>query len=158
MPTVRDLLKFKGDRRLVTIGPDETVLDGIRLMSEHDIGCLIVLEDDAIRGIISERDYARKIVLEGRSSSETSIREIMRSKVKCVGLGASIDECRAVMTEDNIRYVPVVADEFLVGLVSISDVIRHAISEKEFLISQLTCYITGTHTVTLRGPSEDPPA
>jgi len=150
MATVEDLLKFKGNSRLVTIGPDETVLDAIKLMSEENIGSLIVLDDKAILGIVTERDYARKIVLEGRSSSETSVRDIMRSKVKCVGRGASADECRALMTEDNIRYVPVVENDFLVGLISIGDVISHAISEKEYMIDQLSLYITGTHTVKMR--------
>ena len=150
MATVKDLLKFKGDRRLVTIGPEETVLDAIKLMSEENIGSLIVLDDKVILGIVTERDYARKIVLEGRSSSDTSVRDIMRSKVKCVGRNASTDECRAVMTEESIRYVPIVENDLLVGLISIGDVISHAISEKEYLIDQLTLYITGTDIVKMR--------
>lgn len=150
MATVRDLLKFRGDHRLVTIGPDKTVLEAIKLMAEQDIGSLIVLDGKAIQGIVTERDYARKMVLEGRSSSDTPVRDIMRSKIRCVGLQASVDQCRAIMTEDSIRYVPVVENDFVVGLVSIGDLISHAISEKEYVIDQLTLYITGTQIVGKR--------
>lgn len=150
MGTVQELLKFKGDDRLVTIGPRKTVLGAISLMSEKDIGSLIVMEDNTILGIVTERDYARKIVLEGRSSSDTPVEEVMRTEVRCVGLGASIDDCRRIMTEDNIRYVPVVENGYLVGLVSIGDVIGHAISEKDFLIEQLTLFITGASPVKMR--------
>lgn len=150
MATAKDLLKFKSDRPLITIGPQKTVLDAIKLMSDNDIGSLIVLDGKAIVGVVTERDYARKIVLEGRSSSDTPVREIMRSRVRCVGTDASIDQCRAVMTEDNIRYVPVVENDFLVGLISIGDVVSHAVSEREYLIDQLTLYITGTHPVKMQ--------
>ena len=150
MATAKELLKFKGNTRMETIAPDSNVLEAIRRMAEADIGSLIVMEDSVILGIVTERDYARKIVLEGRSSSDTPVREIMRTNVRCVAMDSSVDDCRAIMTKDGIRYVPVVKDGYLAGLVSIGDVISHAISEKDYLIDQLTMYITGTQTVKMR--------
>ena len=150
MATARDVLASKRIDRIFTCGPEDSVLSALRSMAEHDVGSLIVVESDVILGLVSERDYARKVVLAGRASSSTPVRAIMRPEIRCVAPSTSVDECRAIMTEDKIRYVPVVEDGYLAGLISIGDLVRHAIKEKDFLIEQLTQYVTGAHQVKTR--------
>jgi CBS domain-containing protein len=142
MATVRDLLKEKGND-VWTIAPDKTVYDALTLMAVKDIGALVVVEDDRVVGIISERDYARKVILRGKSSKETTLREIMTAKVCYVTNDYSVQECMALMTDKTVRHLPVLEADRLVGIVSIGDVVKSVISEQEFIIEQLESYITG---------------
>jgi CBS domain-containing protein len=142
MATVRDLLKEKGND-VWTIAPDKTVYDALTLMAAKDIGALVVVEDDRVVGIISERDYARKVILRGKSSKETTLREIMTAKVCYVTNDYSVQECMALMTDKTVRHLPVLEADRLVGIVSIGDVVKSVISEQEFIIEQLESYITG---------------
>jgi CBS domain-containing protein len=141
--TVRDLLRVKGTT-VWTIAPDATVYDALALMAEKDIGALLVMAGDALVGILSERDYARKVVLRGRTSRETPVREIMTDRVLCVRPEQTIEECMALMTNKRIRHLPVLEDDRVRGLISIGDVVKSIISEQEFVIEQLEKYIRGT--------------
>ena len=142
MITVRDILRQKGNQ-IWWVSPDRTVYDALKLMAEKNAGALLVLDGEKIAGIFSERDYARKIILKGKASKETSVEEIMTSEVTTVGPGQSVDECMALMTNKRIRHLPVFEGEKLVGLISIGDVVKAIISEREFIIKQLENYITG---------------
>ncbi|HET8564284.1 MAG TPA: CBS domain-containing protein [Candidatus Binatia bacterium] len=142
MVTVRDILQGKGNQ-VWWVSPDATVFDALALMAEKNVGALLVLEGEKIAGIFSERDYARKIILKGKASKETSVKEIMTSEVTTVRPGQSVEECMALMTDQRIRHLPVLEGDKLVGLVSIGDVVKAVISAKEFIIEQLETYITG---------------
>jgi CBS domain-containing protein len=142
MATVRDILKIKGNE-VWSIGPDKTVYDALMLMAVKDIGALVAVEDDSIVGIVSERDYARRVILKGKSSKKTTLREIMTTKVCYVTPEYSVQECMALMTDKTVRHLPVLEENRLVGLVSIGDVVKSVISEQEFIIEQLESYITG---------------
>ncbi len=142
MKTVGDLLKAKG-HRVWSIHPSATVFEALQLMAEKDIGALAVVEDGNLVGIFSERDYARKIILHGRSSSTTSVREVMTSKVAVVDPSRTIEEAMALMTDKRLRHLPVIEHGKLAGIVSIGDLVKGIISEKEFVISQLENYIYG---------------
>lgn len=142
MKTVNEILKNKGNK-IWYISPDSTVYDALKLMSEKEIGALLVLEDKEVVGILSERDYARKIVLHGKFSKETLVREIMSPKVMYVSPSTSTEECMALMISKRVRHLPVYENEKLVGLVSIGDIVKALIDEKEFVIDQLVHYITG---------------
>lgn len=142
MVTVRDVLKGKGND-VWTIEPDKTVYDALTLMAAKGIGALVVIEDDRVVGIISERDYARKVILRGKSSKETTLREIMTTRVYYVTRDYSVQDCMALMTDKNVRHLPVLDEHRLVGIVSIGDVVKSVISEQEFIIEQLESYITG---------------
>lgn len=142
MITVRDILRAKGDQ-IWWISPDATVFSALELMAEKNVGALVVLDGETLAGIFSERDYARKVILKGKASKETSVREIMTSEVTTVRPGQSVDECMALMTDKRIRHLPVFEGEKLVGLISIGDVVKAVISEREFIIKQLENYITG---------------
>lgn len=141
MKTVRDLLQEKG-YGIWGVTPETLVFDALELMAQHNCGALIVLEGGALAGIFSERDYARKVILQGRASRRTMVRDIMTAEVHCVGSDSSIEECMALMTARRIRHLPVVDDEELVGVISIGDVVRIVISEKQEIIEQLESYIT----------------
>ncbi len=143
MTTVAQVLQEKGHSAW-SISPDATVFDALQLMAEKDIGALLVLEGSALIGIISERDYARKIVLKGKYSRDTLVREIMTEDVVCVPPERTIEECMALMTAKRVRHLPVLEGGRLVGIISIGDVVKAVISEKEFLIHQLEQYITGS--------------
>jgi CBS domain-containing protein len=143
MTTVRDILKAKGTQ-VWTIGPDEKVFEALLLMADKEIGALVVMEKDKVVGVVSERDYARKVILKGKSSQDTPIREIMTSKVCYVTQDREVEECMALMTDKTIRHLPVLEHEKLVGIVSIGDVVKSMISEREFIIGQLESYITGS--------------
>jgi len=142
MITVRDILRAKGNR-VWCVSPDATVFSALELMAEKNVGALVVLDGKNLVGIFSERDYARKIILKGKASKETSVEEIMTSEVTTVRPGQSVDECMALMTERRIRHLPVFEGEKMAGLISIGDVVKAVISEREFMIQQLEHYITG---------------
>ena len=141
MITVKQILDQKG-RSVFTIGPDASVFDAIAMMAEKHVGALPVTEGDKLIGLISERDYARKGVLQGRSSPDTKVREIMVDRVMVVSQGRTTEECMALMTEKRIRHLPVVEDGNLVGMVSIGDMVKAIIAEQQFTIEQLEHYIT----------------
>jgi CBS domain-containing protein len=143
MSTVAQLLQEKG-RAVWSIAPEATVYAALKLMAEKNVGALMVLEGSRVVGIISERDYARKVILKGKFSKDTLVREIMTDKVYFVRPEQTIEECMALMTAEHIRHLPVLVDDQLVGVISIGDVVRVVISEKEFLIKQLEHYITGS--------------
>ncbi len=142
MNTIRQLLQTKG-HDLWSARPDTSVYDALQLMDEHSIGALLVLDGDDLVGIFSERDYARKVVLKGKTSRGTTIGEIMSRRVSCVRTDQTIEECMALMTDKHIRHLPVLEDDKLVGVISIGDVVKAVISEQEFVIEQLENYITG---------------
>ena len=142
MKTVMQLLQTKG-QDIWSITPDALVIDALKLMAEKRVGALLVLEAGQVVGIISERDYARKVSLLGKSSKTTPVREIMTQKVVYVRPEQSIEDCMALMTDKRIRHLPVLADNQLIGVISIGDVVKAVISEQEFIIAQLENYITG---------------
>jgi CBS domain-containing protein len=128
---------------IIAVGAEETVLQALTLMARHDIGALLVMEDDRPAGIFSERDYARKVALHGRTSRDTLVREVMSEKVICVTLSQTVEDCMAIMTDHHIRHLPVTGpDGEVVGFLSIGDLVKETISEQAFLIGQLTHYIT----------------
>ena len=140
--TVGQLLDGKG-KDVWTIGPDATVYEALQLLAEKNVGALVVSENDKVCGIMSERDYARKIRLLKRDSRNTKVNEIMTSKVRTVTRDETIAECMGSMTEHHIRHLPVVEDDRLVGLVSVGDVVKAVMAEQAFLIQQLEQYISG---------------
>ena len=142
MQTVRQLLQEKG-HVIWSIGPDESVYDAVKLMAEKGIGALIVVDRAKTVGLLSERDYARKVILVGRSSKETKIREIMTTQVISADPHQSVQECMTIMTEKRIRHLPVMEDDQLIGMISIGDLVKAIIAEQQFVISQLEHYISG---------------
>lgn len=141
MKTVKDVLLGKG-HEVLRIDPEQTVYAALAKMAEADVGALVVVDEKgAVVGLMSERDYARKVILKGASSLETKVKSIMEEKVCYVRPEQSIEECMALVTEKRSRYLPVMASGDLVGLVSIGDLVKASISEKEFLINQLSNYI-----------------
>jgi len=140
MKTVRELVDAKA-HRLLSIGPEETVYAALSKMAEHDIGALIVLQENKLVGIFSERDYARKIVLDGKTSKLTPISDVMTRKVVCVTADRTADECMALMTEKRVRHLPVVDKKNVLALISIGDVVREMISDQRHTIEQLEQYI-----------------
>jgi CBS domain-containing protein len=144
MVTVAQLLQDKG-RSVWTIAPDATVYDALSLMAAKNVGALIVQEGARVVGILSERDYARKVILKGKFSKDTLVHEIMTERVFFVRPIQTVEECMALMTAEHIRHLPVLDEEQLVGIISIGDVVKATISEKEFLIVQLQDYISGGH-------------
>jgi CBS domain-containing protein len=144
MKTITQLLKLKATQNQVhTIGPDEMVLEALRVMAEKNVGALPVLENGQVVGVISERDYARKIVLQGRSSVGTPVRDIMSAPVVTVDSRQSIEACMGIMTDSHLRHLPVVENGELLGLLSIGDLVKEAIAEQADLIRQLEQYIRG---------------
>jgi len=141
MKRVSDLLKDKG-QDIWSLDPDATVYDAIDEMARRGVGALLVMEGTRLVGIVSERDYARKVILAGKSSRETQVREIMSHPVYCVQPELTIDQTMALITEKRVRHLPVVCDNTVVGVISIGDLVRAIIEDKEFYIQQLTSYIT----------------
>jgi CBS domain-containing protein len=141
MRTVKQLLDAKG-RQVVSIAPEEPVLEAIQLMSDHHIGALLVMRGEELLGILSERDYARKVILKGRSSAETAAWEIMSSPVQTVGPDDTINTCMRLMTERRFRHLPVVEGDKVSGMLSIGDLVRVVIEEQQQEIAQLQQYIT----------------
>ena len=140
--TVNQLLERKGNE-VWSISPDASVFESVELMAEKGIGALLVLDGKDLVGIVSERDYARKVILRGRSSKKTPVKDIMTEKVLYVAPERSLEECMALMTDKRIRHLPVMRDGELVGIFSIGDVIKAIVSEQEFIIEQLESYIKG---------------
>ena len=145
MKTVAQLLKLKPEqhRQVHTIAPDALVLDALRLMADKNIGALAVAEHGKVVGVLSERDYARKMVLQGRSSAGTPVSAIMSSKVITVDSTQNVETCMNIMTDHHLRHLPVVDDGQLLGLLSIGDLVKEAIAEQADLIKQLEQYIRG---------------
>jgi CBS domain-containing protein len=143
MATVSQILRTKRDKTVLTIAPSAMVYDAVKLMAEKNVGALLVLEGGSVVGVITERDYARKVVLMARSSKETPVREIMTSPVMYVSPERTSEECMALMTENRFRHLPVMDKGKLVGLVSIGDLVKDVISEQKFIIEQLEHYIAG---------------
>lgn len=141
MKTVKEILQVKGEE-VLTIGHEQTVYEALVKMAEADIGALVVVDDQKdLVGILSERDYARKVILKGASSLNTQVKEIMTDKVCFVAPNLPVEECMALVTEQRCRHLPVMEEKQLVGLVSIGDLVKSSISEKEFMINQLINYI-----------------
>ena len=145
--TVKDVLSSKGSSEVLSIAPEATVLLAIKMMSEHNVGALLVIDDvEQIVGIVTERDYARKVYLEERSSATTAVYEIMTPNVLCVGPEQTAENCMVLMTEKRLRHLPVVEDDSLIGLISMGDIVKALLIDKDMLIDQLTTYITGANT------------
>jgi len=143
MKSAAQILKSKPQQAVETVTPSTSVFDALKRMAEKNIGALLVMEDAKIAGIFTERDYARKIILMGRSSKETLVRDIMSSPVMCVRPDQSNEECMALMTGNRMRHLPVVDNGKLIGLISIGDLVKDIISEQQFVIDQLKQYISG---------------
>lgn len=141
MQTVKEILGTKGNA-VWSIAPQSSVYDAIAEMAERRVGALVVRDGDALAGIISERDYARKVVLEGRSSKHTAVREIMTPKVVTAPPSMTVEEAMALMTEHHIRHLPILEGDRLVGMISIGDLVKSIIDEQKFVIGQLENYIT----------------
>jgi CBS domain-containing protein len=140
MKTIRQLLQAKGNE-IFSIGPDARVFEALELMAQKDVGALLVMDGGKLAGIISERDYARKVILHGKSSHDVPVREIMTSKMVTVQPGQTVEECMALMTNKRVRHLPVIDGERLIGLLSIGDLVKEVITEQEQTIKQLESYI-----------------
>ena len=136
MATIEKIISSKGSD-IWKISPSATVYEAIEMMNEKKVGALPVVENDKLVGIISERDYTRKVILEGRTSKETQVKDIMTEKVFYTTATQEIEECMAVMTEHHIRHLPIITDGILDGMVSIGDVVKYVISDQQFKIEQL---------------------
>lgn len=140
MRLVSQILQTKGSKTW-TIAPDATVFDALSIMAEKDIGSLVVVEGEEVVGIFSERDYSRKVILQGKSSKNTLVKEIMTPDVICIRPNQSVAKCMALMTEKHIRHLPVLAEGKLAGVISIGDVVKAIISDQQIIINQLEDYI-----------------
>ncbi|MGL6045658.1 MAG: CBS domain-containing protein [Vogesella sp.] len=140
MQTVRQLLERKSGE-LISVSPDATVFQALQIMAEQDIGAVLVMDMGDVLGIFSERDYARRIVLQGRTSAGTKVRDIMTSKVVYVGPQQSVAECMALMTDKHFRHLPVMEAGRVIGMLSIGDLVRATIEEQQLVIEQLVNYI-----------------
>jgi len=141
MHTVKDILADKG-KVIWSVSPETKVFEALKLMAEKNIGAVLVIKNNSVKGIFSERDYARKVILEGRSSHEVNVEKIMSPRVLYVTLDTAIDECMLLLTEKKIRHLPVYENEKLVGIISIGDVVKELLARKDFMIDQLERYIT----------------
>jgi CBS domain-containing protein len=144
MKLVKHILESKGTD-IWQITPEDSVLDAIKLMAEKKIGALLVMEDDHLGGIVSERDYARKVVLKGKSSRETFVKDIMSAEVFITNPQETVEQCMSLMTDKRIRHLPVVEDGKVIGVLSIGDLVKAIIAEQQFQIEQLESYITTSY-------------
>jgi CBS domain-containing protein len=149
MSTVKQVLKAKSDMTVHTIDAEASVYEAVAQMSRAEVGALVVMVGDAVCGIVTERDYARQVILQDKASRTTTVCEIMTAPVMAVRLGTNTDECMALMTRHRIRHLPVIEGGGLVGMISIGDMVRHLIEEQQFAIDQLESYV--------RGPRHDMP-
>ena len=143
MKLVSQLLTAKG-HDVWAIAPDTTVLNALQVMADRKIGALLVLEEDKLVGVFSERDYARKVVLKGKSSKDTPVGDVMSSKIVCVVPDQTTELCMSLMTEKRVRHLPVVEGNKVIGIISIGDVVKAVIADREDVIEQLEQYITGS--------------
>jgi len=144
MITIEQLLNNKDDQ-IWSVEPKTSIFEALKIMSDKEIGALLVIEDEKLVGIFSERDYARKVILKGKSSKNTQVGELMTKKVLYIDPEKTINDCMAIMTDKHIRHLPVIENDKVIGMVTIGDVINQIISEQEFTIQHLENYITGTH-------------
>ncbi len=142
MKLVKHILNSKG-HEIWSVKPNDTVFDAVKLMADKSIGSLLVMNGDKLVGIVTERDYARKVILEGKSSKDSSVKEVMNSKVLCVSPDQTVDECMALMTDKRVRHLPVLDHKHVVGIISIGDLVNAVISEQQILIDHLEHYIQG---------------
>jgi len=142
MKIVSDILRSKGND-VWAVKSDDTVFDSLQLMAEKEVGALLVMDEDSLVGIVTERDYARKVILEGKSSKDSSVAEVMTKRVLCVEPERTVDECMALMTDKRARHLPVVENKQVIGVVSIGDLVAAMINEQKVLIDQLQHYISG---------------
>ncbi|MEJ7694745.1 CBS domain-containing protein [Daejeonella sp.] len=142
MGAVQSILKAKGGATF-SIAPDTIVYRALEIMVERNVSALVVIENDRLVGIFSEKDYARKVILKGKASKQTKIRDIMSANLITVSPSSSIDECMQLMTNNFIRHLPVLKDDQLVGIISIGDVVKHIIDEQKFIIQNMEQYIGG---------------
>lgn len=142
MKLVKHLLDGKG-RDIISIGPEDSVLDAIKLMADKGIGSLMVMKDDEMLGIMSERDYARKVIIKGRSSETTQVAEIMTANVFTTSSNQTVNECMGLMTEKKIRHLPVLEGNRVIGMISIGDLVKAIIADQQEEIEQLEHYISG---------------
>lgn len=142
MSTVRNILQKKGNA-VHSISPDSSVYDALEELEENNLGSLVVVENGKLVGVFTERDYARKVILKGRSSKETLVRDIMSSRPIFVNPDNTLDECMQLMSDKFIRHLPVLENDELVGVISIGDIVKYIIHEKDFIIDNLEHYITG---------------
>ncbi len=141
MKTLRQLIESK-NRPIASISPEQTVLRALEIMAQYDVGALLVLDGDKLAGVFSERDYARKVILQGKASKQTKVSEVMTDHVICVTPETRIEECMAIMTDKHVRHLPILDnDEQVIGIVSIGDVVKEMISQQQFIINQLENYI-----------------
>ena|SRR5438309_7877926 len=141
MGTVRNILQKKGNA-VYSTAPDSSVFDALEILEDRNLGSLVVVDDGKLVGVFTERDYARKVVLKGRSSKETLIRDIMSDRPIVVTPDHTIEQCMQIMSDKFIRHLPVVDHDYLVGVISIGDIVRYIIEEKDYIIDTLTHYIT----------------
>ena len=142
MTKIQQLLDIKG-HEIYSVRPEDTVLDALKMMENKNLGAVLVKDDDKLVGIFTERQYARKVFLKGRSSPKTLVREVMETDVICVGPEQTAEACMALMTEKRVRHLPVLRDEHLVGIISIGDLVKSIIADREFTIEQLEHFIRG---------------
>lgn len=142
MDNVGNILKQKGNQ-VWSIGPEDTVYRALEILAEKNIGVLLVMEGQRVVGIFSERDYARKVILQGKSSAEMKVGEIMSKNVLYASPGDSVEKCMAIITENKIRHLPIMQDGKLLGMITSGDIINHIISRQKFEIQELKKYITG---------------
>jgi len=142
MKSVKEILDAKG-HDIWSVTSDSSVYDAVKLMAEKSIGSLLVMDDDKLVGIVTERDYARKVILEDKSSRNAAVNEVMTRKVLCVSPERTVDECMALMTEQRARHLPVLEHKQVIGVISIGDLVKAMINEQKFMIEQLQHYISG---------------
>lgn len=154
MEKIREILEKKGNQ-IHSVSPDTTVYDALKLMADKNIGAVLVLEGQILHGIMSERDYARKIVLNGKFSKEVLVKEIMSSEIFCIDVDQTLQITQAIMTQKRIRHLPVMNNGELVGVVSIGDIVNASMENKTFLIDQLITYIKGAPVIEKNLSLED---
>ena len=140
MKTIKQILAVKGND-VYTIDPEKSIIDAVKEMAEKKIGALVVLDSGKVKGIVTEQDFTRRVILEDLDSAKTTVKDVMTKRIACIQLEQTISEGMAIMTEKCVRHLPVVENDELIGLISIGDLVKEVISEQEFIISQLEHYI-----------------